>query len=282
MKTALALVVVTAVIAVACSSDDNGGDAPPTVEGTRSLTDLGVGIVDVTLGTGPAIAAGDQAEVHYTGWLSDGRQFDSSVDRGETFTFKLGNGDVIAGWDDGVAGMAQGGVRRLVIPAELAYGERGSPGAIPPGAELVFDIELISITRCGVAEASPPPIDADAETFTTEGGVQVTVIEKGSEEDPTRNGDSVAMNYTGWLTADGTMFDSSHNRCEQFTFALGNGEVIQGWDEGILGMSPGDVRRLVIPAELAYGDLARASIPANSSLTFDVELVAFGRNSQAE
>ena len=282
MKTALAFVVVTAVIAVACGSDDSGGDAPPPVEGVSSLTDLGVGVIEIVTGAGPEAASGDRLEVHYTGWLTDGRKFDSSLDRNDTFTFKLDNGDVIAGWDDGVAGMAQGGVRRLVIPAELAYGEDGIEGSIPPGAELVFDIELISITKCGIAEASPPPIDADAETFTTEGGVQVTVIEKGSEDDPTQLGDSVAMHYTGWLTADGTMFDSSHNRCEQFTFLLGNGEVIQGWDEGILGMSPGDVRRLVIPAELAYGDLARASIPANSSLTFDVEMIAFGRSTPGE
>ncbi len=90
------------------------------------------------------------------------------------------------------------------------------------------------------------------------------------------------MDYTGWLTADGTMFDSSYNRCEQFNFVLGNGDVIQGWDDGILGMSPGDVRRLIIPAELAYGEQARGSIPANSSLTFDVELIAFGRQAPAE
>lgn len=282
MKTALVLVVVTAVIAVACNSDDNGGGAPPTVEGASSTTDLGVEIIEIATGTGPAITSGDRAEVHYTGWLSDGRKFDSSLDRDETFSFRLDNGEVIAGWDDGVAGMAQGGVRRLIIPSELAYGEDGREGAIPPGAELTFDIQLISFTPCGVAETSPPPIDANAETFTTEGGVQVIVIEKGSAEDPSLLGDNVSMNYTGWLTADGTMFDSSHDRCEQFVFMLGRGDVILGWDEGILGMSPGDVRRLIIPAELAYGDQARGSIPANSSLTFDVELVALGRSVPAE
>ena len=282
MRTALAIAIVIGVIAVACSDDNGNGGGLPTVEGTSSLTDLGVGVIEVVTGVGPAITPGDLLEVHYTGWLTDGRKFDSSLDRGETYTFKLDNGDVIAGWDDGVAGMAVGGVRRLVIPPELAYGDDGREGSIPPGAELVFDIELISFTPCEFPAGSPPPLDVDAETFTTESGVQVIVIEKGSDEDPTQNGDSVSMNYTGWLTADGTMFDSSHNRCEEFTFLLGSGQVIEGWDEGILGMSPGEVRRLIIPAELAYGEQGRTSIPPNSGLTFDVELIAFGRQTPAD
>ncbi|MCH7579556.1 MAG: FKBP-type peptidyl-prolyl cis-trans isomerase [Chloroflexi bacterium] len=275
MRTALAIAMLIGVIAVACGDDGGGGGAPPPVEGTSSLTDLGVGVIEIVTGVGPAITPGDLLEVHYTGWLTDGREFDSSLDR-EPFSFKLDTGAVIAGWDDGLAGMAVGGVRRLVIPPELAYGDRGREG-IPPGSELVFDIELIGITPCQIPEESPPPVEG--ETFTTEGGVQVIVIEKGSEEDPTQLGDSVSMTYTGWLTANGSMFDSSHNRCVDFTFLLGSGQVIQGWDEGILGMSPGDVRRLIIPAELAYGEQGRTSIPANSSLTFDVELIAFGRQS---
>ena len=282
MRTAIALAIAISAIALACSSDDgNGGGAPPPVEGAGHITELGVGVIEVVTGVGPAITSGDVLEVHYTGWLNDGRKFDSSVDRAQTFTFKLDNGDVIAGWDDGVAGMAQGGIRRLVIPPEHAYGDRAREG-IPPGSELVFDIELISFIPCEFPAGSPPPLDVDAETFTTEGGVQVIVIEKGSEEDPTQAGDSVSMNYTGWLTADGTMFDSSHNRCAEFTFLLGSGQVIKGWDEGVLGMSPGDVRRLIIPAELAYGEQARTGIPANSSLTLDVELIAFGRQTPAE
>ena len=278
MRTALAIAMLIGVIAVACGDDGGGGGAPPPVEGTSSLTDRGVGVIEIVTGVGPAITPGDLLEVHYTGWLTDGREFDSSLDR-EPFSFKLDTGAVIAGWDDGLAGMAVGGVRRLVIPPELAYGDAGREGSIPPGAELVFDIELVGVTPCDLVDESPPPLDVDAETFTTESGVQVIVIEKGSEDDPTQNGDSVSMNYTGWLTADGTMFDSSHNRCEEFTFLLGSGQVIQVWDEGILGMSPGDVRRLIIPAELAYGEQGRTSIPANSSLTFDVELIAFGRQS---
>ena len=127
---------------------------------------------------------------------------------------------------------------------------------------------------CNEAEPSPPEVEG--ETFTTAGGVEVTIIDSG-EEDPAQPGDAVAVHYAGWLTADGTLFDSSLIRCEPFTFVIDRGDVIRGWDEGIVGMSPGDIRRLIIPADLAYGDQARDNIPPNSSLTFDVELLAFGR-----
>ena len=120
----------------------------------------------------------------------------------------------------------------------------------------------------------PPPIEGP--TFTTERGVQVTVIATGSEEDPSGFGDNVAVHYTGWL-ADGTEFDSSLGG-EPFTFILGAGQVIQGWDEGVTGMSPGEQRRLIIPPDLAYGDQGAGNvIPPGATLTFDVELVAFGR-----
>lgn len=128
-------------------------------------------------------------------------------------------------------------------------------------------------STCRLPADSPPPVDVDAETFTTEGGVLVIIVVRGSEEDLVRAGDFVAVHYTGWLTADGTMFDSSYSRCEEFTFVLGQHQLIQGWEEGILGMSPGDVRRLIIPPELAYGDQARGVIPPGSKLTFDVEMI---------
>lgn len=111
------------------------------------MTNSGVEITDTEIGEGELAAAGDVLTVHYTGWLSDGTEFDSSVGRGDPFTFKLGAGQVIAGWDVGMVGMAPGGSRRLTIPADLAYGDRGAGSAIPPGAELVFEVKLISISR---------------------------------------------------------------------------------------------------------------------------------------
>lgn len=102
-------------------------------------------MTDQTVGTGDEAVAGKKVTVHYTGTLTDGTKFDSSKDRGEPFTFTLGAGQVIPGWDQGVAGMKVGGVRKLVIPSSLAYGQRGVPGVIPPDSTLVFDVELISV-----------------------------------------------------------------------------------------------------------------------------------------
>jgi FKBP-type peptidyl-prolyl cis-trans isomerase len=109
-------------------------------------------IVELKPGAGPAVKAGQTAVVHYTGWLyvedapdNKGRKFDSSVDRGEPFSFALGAQQVIKGWDQGVAGMKVGGKRTLIIPSELGYGARGAGGVIPPNATLIFDVELLKV-----------------------------------------------------------------------------------------------------------------------------------------
>jgi len=100
---------------------------------------------DLTIGKGAVAQAGHNVTVHYTGWLLNGRKFDSSVDRGKPFVFPLGRGRVIRGWDIGVAGMQVGGKRRLTIPPNLAYGSRGAGGVIPPNATLVFEVELLGV-----------------------------------------------------------------------------------------------------------------------------------------
>lgn len=103
-------------------------------------------IEKITSGNGASPKRGDTVTVHYTGWLTDGTKFDSSVDRDDPFAFVLGTGQVIAGWDQGVATMRVGDKTRFTIPPQLAYGENGYPGAIPPNATLIFEVELLSIS----------------------------------------------------------------------------------------------------------------------------------------
>jgi peptidylprolyl isomerase/FKBP-type peptidyl-prolyl cis-trans isomerase FkpA len=101
---------------------------------------------DLVVGTGAEAASGQRVTVHYLGTLTDGTKFDASYDRGQPFTFNLGAGQVIKGWDQGVAGMRVGGKRKLTIPAELGYGARGAGGVIPPNATLVFEVELLEVS----------------------------------------------------------------------------------------------------------------------------------------
>lgn len=120
-------------------------DKPTKVEGKPEKTKSGLEYWDIKQGTGATATRGQSVKVHYTGWLEDGKKFDSSVDSGEPFSFKLGAGEVIKGWDDGVEGMKIGGKRQLRIPSRLGYGDRGAGGVIPPNATLIFDVELLGV-----------------------------------------------------------------------------------------------------------------------------------------
>jgi FKBP-type peptidyl-prolyl cis-trans isomerase FkpA len=117
--------------------------AAPTQQQGAPVTELKT--EDTKVGTGDEAVTGKSVTVHYTGWLTDGTKFDSSKDHGQPFTFQLGAGQVIKGWDQGVVGMKVGGVRKLTIPSSLAYGDRGAGGVIPPGATLVFEVELLAV-----------------------------------------------------------------------------------------------------------------------------------------
>ncbi len=137
-------------LCLACSeSDANSQDKDKKEKKEEKVitTKSGLKYVELKEGTGDEAKAGQIVEVHYTGWLKDGTKFDSSKDRNEPFKFPLGAGRVIKGWDEGVAGMKVGGKRKLIIPPELGYGKRGAGNAIPPDAELTFEVELLGIKK---------------------------------------------------------------------------------------------------------------------------------------
>ncbi len=150
----LALTILVAVIGVAQTAKKPtkivrtrpNTKVPSKVVGDGVKTESGLQYWDIVVGTGKVAKEGDGVRVHYTGWLPNGKKFDSSVDAGRPFRFVLGNGEVIKGWDEGVAGMKVGGKRQLHIPPDLGYGENGTPdGTIPPNSPLIFDVQLLSI-----------------------------------------------------------------------------------------------------------------------------------------
>jgi peptidylprolyl isomerase len=221
-------------------------------------------------GEGDEAKDGWEVAVHYTGWLVNGFEFDSSFKREKPIDLELGTGRVIKGWEMGLIGIKKGGKRRLTIPAELGYQDRGK-GPIPPDSTLVFIVEAVELR-------APLPDPKGDDTYTGEPktkkeikGVQILTFTEGSGEGA-KAGDLVSLHYTGRLD-DGTVFDSSITRKAPFKFQLGKGQVIAGWDIGIEGMKVGETRKLVIPADKGYGERASGKIPPNSNLTFQVEMM---------
>ena len=234
--------------------------APPE---DAEVTPSGLASKVLTPGTGEEHpAAADKVEVHYTGWTTDGKMFDSSVARGKTSSFPLNR--VIKGWTEGVQLMVVGEKRRFWIPESLAYG--GRPGR--PAGMLVFDVELLGITPA----PKPPPVPEDvaaapANAEVTKSGLASKVLKAGTGERHPKASSRVKVHYTGWTT-DGEMFDSSVVRGEPTAFPLRG--VIKGWTEGLQLMVEGEKRRFWIPEKLAYG--GRQGAP-QGMLVFDVELI---------
>jgi FKBP-type peptidyl-prolyl cis-trans isomerase len=228
-------------------------------------TESGLQYRDIEEGEGEAPAVGQNCVVHYTGWLwengAKGKKFDSSRDRGKPFSFHVGEREVIQGWDEGVSTMKVKSKRELIIPADLAYGDRGAGGVIPPKATLMFEVELLELGK---------------KWEKTDSGLEYADDTEGTGDEP-KTGQTCVMHYTGWLWEDGAKgkkFDSSLDRREPFSFTIGQGEVIKGWDEGVATMKVGGKRRLRIPAKLGYGARgAGNAIPPNATLLFDVELL---------
>ena len=221
---------------------------PPS--GDETVSESGLTYIDEVVGTGDPVGPGDMVSVHYTGLLEDGTVFDSSVDRGEPFSFLLGSGSVIQGWDEGVSGMQVGGKRVLTIPPDLAYGEEGAGnGLIPANATLKFEVELL-----GTVELS----------------VEDLVVGEGPE---VVAGNTVSLDYVVSFE-DGTELDNSANT-GPLEFVVGVGQMIPGVDVGVEGMQVGGQRVITIPPEFAFGPQGvEGVIPPNAVLIFEVELLS--------
>ncbi len=209
--------------------------------------------------------ASDTVTVHYSGWTTDGKLFDSSVQRGQPASFALNQ--VIKGWTEGVQLMVEGEKRRFWIPSDLAYGDKAAPGT--PSGTLVFDVELLSIKASPKApdDVAAPPADAEK----TASGLASKVLTKGTGTEHPDGSSKVTVHYSGW-TKEGKLFDSSVQRGEPISFTLAH--VIKGWNEGVQLMVEGEKRRFWIPAELAYGENPGGGRPGGM-LVFDVELISF-------
>jgi FKBP-type peptidyl-prolyl cis-trans isomerase len=232
---------------------------------TMKKTASGLQYLDEKVGIGETPKTGQTCIMHYTGWLweknAKGKKFDSSKDRNEPFSFDIGKGEVIKGWDEGVATMKVGGKRHLLIPADLGYGARGAGSDIPPNATLLFEVELLGISTMKK----------------TDSGLEYRDIKEGTGPSP-KTGQICVMHYTGWLWeggAKGRKFDSSVDRGKPLPFPLGERKVIAGWDEGVATMKVGGKRELLIPPALGYGARGAGGgvIPPNATLLFEVELL---------
>jgi peptidylprolyl isomerase len=241
-------------------------------EGEYTEADSGLKVYDVVVGGGDSPEEGDIVEANYAMWLDDEagpKILDDSFVLGRPLTFILGSQQVFPGWEEGMVGMNVGGTRQLVIPPELAFGEEGIPGVVPPSATLILEVELLSV------QAPPKPEDLTADEYeTTESGLQIAFLSDGEGEDVSEPGDTVTVAFNIWVADDGNFFTGSETAGQPYTFQLGSDAVFPGWDEGVTGMKVGEQRQLLIPAELGLGEEGFGEVvPPNSDLLMFVELV---------
>ena len=245
----------------------------------------GLKYMDDSLGTGREAKANELVTIHFKGWMvPDGdsvelfsdwsldqnikvRSLGDSKVRNQPVKYVLSTESFIKGTDEGIVGMKVGGVRSMIIPSKLAYGEKGI-GFIPPNTDLKVVVELLDVKDRIVAKMW----DVDPGLYkTTASGLKYVIISEG-DGPMAEAGKLVTVHYSGYL-ADSTMFDSSVERDDPITFPVGQGQVIPGWDEGLQLLKKGSKARFIIPPQLGYGEMELEKIPKNSTLIFDVELV---------
>ena len=227
----------------------------PTKVPEEDPAKLGLGIVDAKVGTGAGAEPGDTCYMLYTGTLKDGgKMFDSTSKRdNKPFSFELGQGQVIRGWDLGIKGMKVGGKRTLTIPSALAYGAEAKGDDIPANSDLNFDIELVGLLK-----------KADADTVVRE------VVKPGTGP-AAKEGDEVSITYKGTLM-DGTTFDDQTKK--PVVFKIGAGITsLPGLEAAVTGMKVGETIRATVPPSLGFGPQEKGNVPPNSVLKFEITLV---------
>jgi FKBP-type peptidyl-prolyl cis-trans isomerase FkpA len=231
------------------------------------------------------VTAGKKVNVNYTGMFLDGKKFDSNTDSSfhhpTPFPLEVGKGAVIKGWDEGLQLLNVGGKATLYIPSTLAYGGQ-ERGPIPANSILVFDVEILDLPDQDVIDEKLIKdyiAKNNIKATRTASGLYYVINQKGLGPFA-KPGKKVTMNYTG-KTLDGNVFDSNldpkFNHVQPFSFQLGAGQVIKGWDEGVQLLNMGSRATLIIPSGLAYGPSGNQGIPPNAVLLFDVELVSIDK-----
>ena len=246
-------------------------------------TDTGLKYTIDTTGAGTVAKTGDLVTIHFRAWIikdstnlfkdwaKDSTRMQYSIgdsrQTNQPYKFLLGAGAFVKGSDEAIAGMKKGETRTIIIPAKNAYGERGF-GPIPPNSNLKLVISMLDMK----AAVKVKMWDVDTTKLqTTKSGLKYIILQQGNGP-KADSGKTVVVHYSGYLP-DGTIFDSSVERDEPFSFIVGLKMVIPGWEEGIALLNKGAKARFVIPSALAYGPRSVGKIPANSTLYFDVELI---------
>jgi peptidylprolyl isomerase len=264
---AIRTLLVAACAALLPAQDSKPASKPSGIPEDQDMKTTASGLFYSVLkaGEGKVAKAGDRVKVHYTGWLTDGTKFDSSRDRGEPFDFVLGQGQVIKGWDEGVALMSPGARFKLTIAPELGYGERAM-GAIPPKSTLVFDVELLEVA------AIPEFVKPDAsKQKTTESGLKYEVLKEGSG-DALPKEDGFEMRYAFW-TAEGKLLGCSEQMGQKITGTAGT-MTLDFLKEAVPMLRQGSCLRLEVPARLAWGDKPPMPDLAPGAVTiWELELV---------
>ncbi|OAB57738.1 hypothetical protein AY599_03825 [Leptolyngbya valderiana BDU 20041] len=243
-------------------------DLASEFEGEPQELDGGLVVRDITVGQGEkSVKPGAKVFVHILGVQAEsGEQFASSREAGGPQQLDLGDPRMLPGLAQGIVGMKPEGTRRIEVPAELGFGAQGAGDVVPPNSDLVFEVELLSM-------ANPRELSTEwVSEETRENGLVVRVVKEGdAEKEPIPEG-GIAVLHTMGVLEDGTVFDSTFDQGQQATVPLEQA-VIEGWSQGVVGMRPGEIRQIVVPPELGFGEEGQPpAVPGNETLTFEIEL----------